>query len=123
MAKHAGSSKGWGGARPGAGRPKGSVNKRNRETQAAMREEMEKDGEALDLATMLFRVANKFYKEGQYELAADVASKGAAYFHPKLASQDIEALVEKEDLSVIVNLQGEADNDDEEKPKAKKKPA
>ena len=123
MANHAGSSPGWGGRRPGAGRKKGSVNRRTEESMKIAK----KLGTAEPLEIML-NLMTKAIEEGREEMAFEYARAAAPYLHPKLAAQDIEALSEKEDLSVQVLLNAAAndahkDDDEEEEERRTKKEA
>jgi hypothetical protein len=76
-----------GGARPGAGRPKGSKNKK---TRALL--EMTKASGITPLEVMLYNMRRHF-KLKQYDEASNIAAMAAPYVHPKLAATAVSATV------------------------------
>lgn len=78
-----------GGARQGAGRPKGSKDKATIEKEAARAEIIKKalDGGISPLEVMV-NVMREHYASARYSEAASVAKDAAPYMHPKLASID-----------------------------------
>jgi hypothetical protein len=76
-----------GGARPGAGRPKGSKNKK---TRALL--EMTKASGITPLEVMLYNMRRHF-KLKRYDEASNIAAMAAPYVHPKLAATAVSATV------------------------------
>jgi hypothetical protein len=78
-----------GGARKGAGRPKGSANVRTLEiaNRAAK--------EGITPLEVMLEIMKEFRAEGNREMALDAATKAAPYLHSKLSSVDLKATVKK----------------------------
>jgi len=72
-----------GGARPGAGRPKGARTKRTLELAEAL---MAQGEIPLEVMLILMRAC---FKEGKYGDAVAIAEKAAPYMHPKLAAVNL----------------------------------
>lgn len=90
-----------GGKRPGAGRPKGSPNKRT----AALREAVEEAGYDPNWAVLgLLDAAKEAHSEGDIKLMVDALAKAAPFLHAKLSSIDARHLVEQavqEPISIV----------------------
>ena len=72
-----------GGARPGAGRPKGSKNKKTRELL-----EMAIASGITPLEVMLHNMRRHF-KAGRYDEASTIAAMAAPYLHPRLTASAV----------------------------------
>jgi hypothetical protein len=72
-----------GGARPGAGRPKGVPGKKIRAEIRGADGAMPKD--------VMLAVMRQHYKDMEYDKAAEVAAKVAPYLHPRLAASTVTA--------------------------------
>lgn len=70
-----------GGARPGAGRPKGATNKRTRETQAAVA--------ASGMTPLEFMLKTMRDSKKPYDVRLDAAKAAAPYVHAKLQSVEV----------------------------------
>jgi hypothetical protein len=75
-----------GGARPGAGRPKGSKNKKTRELL-----ETTKASGITPLEVMLYNMRQHF-KAKRYDEASSIAAMAAPYVHPKLAATAVSTI-------------------------------
>jgi hypothetical protein len=78
-----------GGARRGAGRPKGSASKKTLEiaNRAAK--------EGITPLEVMLDVMRTYYEEGNREACLEAAAKAAPYMHSKLSSVDLKATVKK----------------------------
>jgi hypothetical protein len=76
-----------GGTRPGAGRPKGSKNKKTRELL-----EMTKVSGLTPLDVMLHNMRRHF-KAKRFDEASNIAAMAAPYVHPKLAATAVSSTV------------------------------
>jgi hypothetical protein len=83
---------GWGGARAGAGRPKGSKNRNTLRAIAAL--EASRDGEDISpLERMLTRM-RELWREGDKKGATEVAAMCAPYIHSKAAQLQRQIILE-----------------------------
>ena len=78
-----------GGARRGAGRPKGSANKKTIEIANRVAKE------GITPLEVMIEVMMEFRAEGNREATLDAAAKAAPYMHSKLSSVDLKATVKK----------------------------
>lgn len=81
-----------GGARRGAGRPKGSANKKTCEIANRCAEE------GLTPLEVMIDIMRQAYAKGEagFEMALDAASRAAPFIHPKLSSIDMKTTVKKD---------------------------
>lgn len=75
-----------GGARPGAGRPKGSKSQLTLQREAVAAKALT-DG--ITPLEVMLNTMRKLYDEGEFMAASQVAKDAAPYVHPKLATTDM----------------------------------
>jgi hypothetical protein len=69
-----------GGARPGAGRPKGATGKKTKEIISAI------EAAGIMPRDVMLHVMREHFNKGEYDAAVEVAAKVAPYVHPRLAA-------------------------------------
>jgi hypothetical protein len=97
-----------GGARPGAGRPKGSktIQTKSKAVLAATAADLTENGEIsadtakLQPLAVIIRAMLLAVERGQWSQAASLAEKAAPYCHAKLSSVDLNATVKRDPASM-----------------------
>jgi hypothetical protein len=72
-----------GGARPGAGRPKGATGKKTKEIISAV------EAAGIMPVDVMLHVMREYFNKGEYDAAVKVAAKVAPYVHRRLAASPV----------------------------------